>query len=267
LLLLIENKYNLYLTQRISDNSELPEILRREGITFLPGGQSSYDFVVSTSGKEDSAVFIRKGSDFLSEIKSEISPSRTAEISRDTKETSINCVLNLDGSGKAEIKTGIGFFDHMLEQIARHGNIDLSLKIEGDLNVDEHHTVEDAGIVFGETLLKALGDKSGIKRYGFLLPMDDCIAKAAIDLGGRPFLNFKVKFEREKIGEFPTELTEEFFRAVSISMKSNIYIRAKGKNEHHKIESIFKAFAKALNEALRIDERNKSGLPSTKGVL
>jgi len=155
----------------------------------------------------------------------------------------------------------------MLEQIARHGNIDLTLKIEGDLHVDEHHTVEDAGIVFGDAFLKALGDKSGIKRYGFLLPMDDCIAKVAVDLGGRPFLNFKVKFDREKIGEFPTELVEEFFRAVSISMKSNIYIRAKGKNEHHKIESIFKAFAKTLNEALRIDERNRSGLPSTKGVL
>ena len=193
--------------------------------------------------------------------------NRVAEYKRKTRETDISIELNLDGEGKSDINTGIGFFDHMLDQISRHGNIDLKIKVEGDLHVDEHHTVEDVGIALGETILKALGDKSGIKRYGFLLPMDDSIAKVAIDIGGRQYLNFKCNFKREFVGEFPTELTGEFFKGVAQGMKANIYIRSKGKNDHHKIEAIFKAFAKALNEACRYDERTKGKLPSTKGVI
>lgn len=192
---------------------------------------------------------------------------RKAKVNRNTKETKIKIDLNLDGSGNCRIKTGIGFFDHMLEQIARHANIDLSISVKGDLHIDEHHTVEDTGIATGEAIRKALGDKKGIQRYGFFVPMDDSVAVCTIDLGGRSYLNFNCKFKREKVGDFPTELTKEFFRALADSMKANIYIKAKGENDHHKIESIFKAFAKSLNEAARFDERNNNRIPSTKGIL
>ncbi|MCX7797262.1 MAG: imidazoleglycerol-phosphate dehydratase HisB [Melioribacter sp.] len=186
---------------------------------------------------------------------------------RETKETNIHIKLELDGEGNARIDTGIGFFDHMLEQIARHANLNLIIKVKGDLKVDEHHTVEDTGIALGEAIKKALGDKKGIKRFGFMLPMDDSIAQCAIDLSGRSYLNFNCNFNREKVGGFPTELVEEFFRGLASGLMANIFIEAKGKNEHHKIESIFKAFAKALNEAIRLDERTKNKLPSTKGLL
>ncbi len=192
---------------------------------------------------------------------------RTAKQRRKTKETDIEIEVNLDGTGGSIINTGIGFFDHMLEQIAKHANVDLKINVTGDLHVDEHHTVEDVGITLGNVLIEALGSKIGIKRYGYFLPMDDSIARCALDLGGRAFLNFKCKFSREKVGEFPTELTEEFFRGLSSGLKANIFIRAKGKNDHHKIEAMFKAFAKSLNEACRMDERNKNMLPSTKGML
>lgn len=192
---------------------------------------------------------------------------RIVTINRYTKETKISVTLNLDGSGKSKIKTGIGFFDHMLEQIARHANLDLKILVKGDLQVDEHHTIEDTGIALGEAIRQALGDRKGIQRYGFFIPMDDSVAICTIDLGGRSYLNFNCKFKREKIGEFPTELTKEFFKALSDSMKANIYIKVKGENDHHKIESIFKAFAKSLNEAARLDERNNNRIPSTKGIL
>lgn len=192
---------------------------------------------------------------------------RSAELVRKTKETKIYCKVELEGEGKSSVKTGIGFFDHMLEQIARHSNINLDLICDGDLFVDEHHTVEDCGIALGECILKSLGNKIGIKRYGFGVPMDESYAYCAIDLSGRNLLVFKAKFKREKIGDFPTELTEEFFRGVALGLKANIRIKSKGKNEHHKIEAIFKSFAKALNEACRLDERNKGYLPSTKEVL
>jgi imidazoleglycerol-phosphate dehydratase/histidinol-phosphatase len=200
-------------------------------------------------------------------MKKIILKKRISEVSRKTNETNIKINLNLDGSGKALIKTGIGFLDHMLEQIARHANLDLSIKVKGDLRIDEHHTVEDTAIALGKAILNALGEKKGIQRYGFFIPMDESVALCTIDLGGRSYLNFNCIFKREKVGEFPTELTKEFFRALSSSMKSNIYIKAKGENDHHKIESIFKAFAKALNEAARFDERNNNRIPSTKGIL
>ena len=193
--------------------------------------------------------------------------NRIAEFKRKTNETNITITVNLDGSGISEINSGIGFFDHMLEQISKHANVDLSINVDGDLYVDEHHTVEDVGITLGSVLLKALGDKKGIQRYGFYVPMDESIALCVLDLGGRSYLNFKSKFKRDKVGEFPTELVEEFFRGVASGLMANIYIKVKGKNDHHKIEAIFKAFAKALNEACRYDERNNGRIPSTKGIL
>jgi imidazoleglycerol-phosphate dehydratase/histidinol-phosphatase len=203
----------------------------------------------------------------MSIIKKTSALKRKTKHIRKTNETDIKISLNLDGSGKSKIKTGLGFFDHMLEQLAKHSNIDLSLSVKGDLHIDEHHTVEDVGIALGEAINNALGDKRGISRYGFLLPMDDSITECAIDLGGRPYLSFSCKFKRENVGEFPTELIKEFFRALSFGLRANIYIKTRGENDHHKIESMFKAFARSLNEALKFDPRNEKGLPSTKGVL
>lgn len=200
-------------------------------------------------------------------MSTEVFQQRKAKAVRETKETKINIAINIDGSGKSNLQTGLGFFDHMLEQIAKHANIDLDVKVNGDLHVDEHHTVEDVGITLGEVLLKALGEKKGIQRYGFYVPMDESIALCVVDLGGRFHLNFKAKFKRNNVGEFPTELTEEFFRGLASGLKANIYIKVKGKNDHHKIEAIFKAFAKALNEACRLDERNNGRIPSTKGII
>ena len=191
---------------------------------------------------------------------------RSADICRKTKETEINIRINLDGSGEAEINTGIGFFDHMLEQIARHGMIDLMINVSGDLNVDEHHTIEDTAIVLGQCLDKAFGDKRGIQRYGFCLPMDDCLCQTALDLGGRPWLVWDAKFKREKIGDMPTEMFLHFFKSLSDNAKMNLNIKAEGQNEHHKIEGIFKSFARALRMALARDTEHLQ-LPSSKGVL
>jgi imidazoleglycerol-phosphate dehydratase / histidinol-phosphatase len=192
---------------------------------------------------------------------------RKAVIKRKTSETDIKISVNLDVPGKSSIATGIPFFDHMLEQVARHANINLLIRVKGDLEVDEHHTVEDTGIALGMALKKALGSKKGIQRYGFFLPMDESVALCTIDLGGRGYLNFNCRFRRDLVGGFPTELTKEFFRAVASALEAVIYIKAKGENDHHKIECIFKAFAKSLNEAARLDERNNKRIPSTKGIL
>jgi len=185
---------------------------------------------------------------------------------RTTNETDIKIEINLDGSGKSSINTGIKFFDHMLDQVARHGKIDLSINVNGDLSVDEHHTIEDTGIVLGYAFKNALKDKSGIERYGFCLPMDDCLAQVAIDFGGRSWLVWNAEFKREMIGKMPTEMFFHFFKSFSDSAKANINIKADGKNEHHKIESIFKAFAKAIRNAIKRDPNNMI-LPSTKEKL
>ncbi len=190
---------------------------------------------------------------------------RIAVVERNTSETQIRIELNLDGTGKSAIDTGIGFFDHMLEQIARHGNIDLSVKVKGDLRIDEHHTAEDVAITLGEALLKALGGKKGIERYGFLLPMDDCLAQVAIDFGGRPWLVWETEFFREKIGDMPSEMFFHFFKSFSDSAKCNLNIKATGQNEHHKIEAIFKSFSKAVKMA--VNKTDNFVLPSTKGKL
>jgi imidazoleglycerol-phosphate dehydratase / histidinol-phosphatase len=190
---------------------------------------------------------------------------RIARVERKTNETLIEAEVNLDGTGSSTVNTGIGFFDHMLEQIARHGNIDLTINAKGDLEIDEHHTVEDVAITLGEAVLKALGGKKGIERYGFTLPMDDCLAQVAIDFGGRPWLVWDVKFLRERIGELPAELIYHFFKSFSDSSKCNLNIRAEGENEHHKTEAIFKAFAKTLKMAVK--QTDNFNLPSTKGSL
>ncbi len=191
---------------------------------------------------------------------------RAAEISRKTKETDIFIRLNLDGTGKSKIDTGLGFFDHMLDQIARHGNMDLEIAVKGDLEVDEHHTMEDTAIALGEAFALALHDKKGMERYGFTLPMDDCLAQVAIDFGGRNWLVWDAEFKREKIGDMPTEMFYHFFKSFTDGAKANLNIKAEGQNEHHKIEAIFKAFAKAIKVALKRDPE-KMILPSTKGLL
>jgi len=191
-------------------------------------------------------------------------PRKTTVI-RKTNETDIGVSVNLDGSGKSKLNTGIGFFDHMLEQIAKHSNLDLEVTVKGDLEIDEHHTIEDVAITLGEAILNALGSKKGIERYGFLLPMDDCLAQVAIDFGGRPWLVWQAEFKREMVGEMPTEMFMHFFKSFSDSAKCNLNIKAEGENEHHKIEAIFKAFAKAIKMA--VSSTGNYTIPSTKGTL
>lgn len=191
---------------------------------------------------------------------------RTGSITRNTNETKININLNLDGTGKSSIDTGIDFFDHMLDQIARHGQMDLNIKVNGDLEVDEHHTIEDTAIALGELFNQVLGNKLGIERYGFCLPMDDCLAQVAIDFGGRNWLVWEAEFKREMIGKMPTEMFMHFFKSFTDGAKCNLNIKAEGTNEHHKIEAVFKAFAKAIKMAVKRD-LEKMILPSTKGVL
>jgi imidazoleglycerol-phosphate dehydratase/histidinol-phosphatase len=198
--------------------------------------------------------------DFLKKLDRKITHQRK------TKETNIEISLNLEGTGKSEINTGLGFFDHMLEQIARHGQLDLFLRCDGDLHIDEHHTIEDTGIALGEAFAKALGNKLGVERYGYCLPMDDALAQAAIDFGGRAWLMWDAKFKREKIGDMPTEMFFHFFKSFADGAKANLNLKASGFNEHHKIEGLFKAFAKAIKMAKKRDTEHLI-LPSTKGSL
>lgn len=218
------------------------------------------------------SIYIGEGSDATLQVKhwSEIyqylkKQPRNASVSRKTNETCIDVSVNLDGSGKADIQTGLHFFDHMLEQIARHGNLDISILSKGDLQVDEHHTIEDVALVFGEAVAQALGSKKGIERYGFLLPMDDVLAQVAVDFGGRPWLVWEAHFFREKIGDMPTEMFMHFFKSFTDAARCNLNIKAEGTNEHHKIEGIFKAFGKAIQMAVKQTGNYK--IPSTKGSL
>ncbi|MBS1745201.1 MAG: imidazoleglycerol-phosphate dehydratase HisB [Bacteroidetes bacterium] len=192
--------------------------------------------------------------------------SRKIKHLRNTHETKIEIEMNPDGNGLYQIDTGLNFFNHMLEQLSKHSLIDLNIKVDGDLQIDEHHTIEDTAIALGETLIQSLGNKRGMERYGFLLPMDDCLAQVAIDFGGRPWLVWDANFQREYVGDMPTEMFYHFFKSFSDAAKCNLNIIATGNNEHHKIESIFKAFAKAIKMAVSVNENNDT-LPSTKGVL
>ena len=213
---------------------------------------------------EISPVLITKDWDRVSEYL--FAGERTAKVKRTTKDTDIDVYVNLDGKGKTDISTGLGFFDHMLEQIGKHSGIDLSINVKGDLNVDEHHTIEDTALALGEAIYKALGEKRGIERYGYSLPMDDCLCSVALDFGGRPWLVWDAEFKREKIGDMPTEMFLHFFKSFSDSARMNLNIKAEGQNEHHKIEGIFKALARSIKMAVKRDIYNYQ-LPSTKGVI
>ena len=225
--------------------------------------------------QDDKSVLIEKGLEAYCSLATKdwdkiaeflFAGERVAEVRRTTKETDIYIKVDLDGSGKCDISTGLGFFDHMLEQIGKHGNLDLIIRVKGDLEVDEHHTIEDTALALGECLLKALGDKRGIERYGYCLPMDDCLCQVALDFGGRPWLVWDAEFKREKIGEMPTEMFLHFFKSLSDSAKMNLNIKAEGQNEHHKIEGIFKALARAIKMAVKRDIYHFE-VPSSKGSL
>ncbi len=251
----LEGDYDLANSFVIGDrytDMEFAKNLGAKGILF--GDKKSDEAVMNTNDWEEIVKYL-------------ILPDRKAGISRKTRETDIQAEINLDGSGIADISTGIGFFDHMLEQIARHGVCDLSIKVKGDLEVDEHHTIEDTGLALGEVFTQALGDKRGIQRYGFLLPMDDSLAQVAIDFGGRPWLEWDVTFRREKLGEMPTEMFKHFFKSFSDTAKCNLNIKAEGENNHHKVESIFKALAKSIKMAKERSIESLNRIPSTKGIL
>ena len=215
-------------------------------------------------GLEEVCALVTKDWDKVAEFL--FAGERCAEIIRKTSETDIHVTINLDGNGKCNISTGLGFFDHMLDQIGKHSGIDLTIRVKGDLNVDEHHTIEDTGIALGEAIGKALGDKRGIERYGYYLPMDDCLCSVALDFGGRAWLVWNAEFKREKIGDMPTEMFFHFFKSFSDAARMNLNIKAEGDNEHHKIEGIFKALARALKMAIRRDIFHYE-LPSTKGAI
>lgn len=245
-------------------------ILASEGVSIAPPGTKP-DIQVSDRQRPDTTadsliVFDALHNDWRAISDTLRNQSRLITHERNTKETQISISLNLDGTGQSSISTGLHFFDHMLEQIARHGGIDLSITAHGDLHIDEHHTIEDTGIALGEAFALALGDKRGIERYGFCLPMDDTLAQVAIDFGGRNWIVWEAAFKREKVGDMPTEMFFHFFKSFSDSARCNLNIIATGDNEHHKIEAIFKAFAKAIKMATRRDLDNMQ-LPTTKGLL
>lgn len=243
--------------------------LGAKAILFIPPNASPATQAADTAGMTDAmrqAVALTT-SDWR-EIYSFLRlPARTATVERNTNETKIQITLNLDGTGQADMHTGIGFFDHMLDQLAKHSGADLSIHVNGDLHIDEHHTIEDTALALGEAYRRALGDKRGISRYGFLLPMDEALAQVAIDFSGRPWLVWDAEFKREKIGEMPTEMFFHFFKSFADKAEANLNIKVAGDNEHHKIEAIFKAFAKAIKMAVKRDPKALDSLPSTKGVL
>jgi len=223
--------------------------------------ESSYQF-------ESDSKTVEESDSWTMLCRSILFPSRKASITRNTKETNISVTINLDGTGKSNIKTGLTFFDHMLDQIARHGLVDLDLVCDGDLEVDEHHTIEDTAIALGQVIREAISEnKAGIQRYGFVLPMDEARATVAIDLSDRPYLRWNVDLKREYVGDFPTEMLEHFFYTLAMNVKATLHVEAVGKNEHHIIESVFKGFAKALRFSISRNERIKGILPSTKGTI
>jgi len=254
----LENSF--VIGDRITD-VQLAENLGCKAIWLLPPERSN-EF--QTQGITETCMLITNS--WLEIVQYLVFPIRISRIVRKTTETNITVFLNLDGTGRYSISTGLGFFDHMLEQLSRHSYCDMDIKVKGDLHIDEHHTIEDTAIALGEAFAYALGDKKRIERYGFLLPMDDCLAQAAIDFSGRPWLVWDAPFKREKIGDTPTELFFHFFKSFSDASKCNLNIKAEGENEHHKIEAIFKAVAKSIRMAVSRNMQNQ-GLPSTKGML
>lgn len=258
----LSGKYDLKNSYVIGDRLTDVELAKNLGAKGVLIKDSSLDFRIKESKLDGFCALTTESWEDIYKLLT--TTCRKATVIRKTKETDIAISIDLDGSGKSFISTGLGFFDHMLDQLARHGNIDLEIKVKGDLHIDEHHTIEDTGLALGEAFLKALGDKRGIERYGFCLPMDDCLAQVAIDFGGRPWLVWEAVFRREKIGEMPTEMFAHFFKSFSDTAKCNLNMKADGTNEHHKIEAIFKAFAKSIKMAVR---KEGNELPSTKGML
>jgi imidazoleglycerol-phosphate dehydratase/histidinol-phosphatase len=258
----IQGSYDIKNSYVIGDRLTDLELAKNLGAKAILINDGTFRSSITEKGLDDSCLLVTTNWKEIYTILA--TSSRTAAIVRTTKETDIKIDINLNGQGRSTIATGLAFFDHMLDQLSRHGNIDLNIQVKGDLHIDEHHTIEDTALALGEAFLKALGDKRGIERYGFCLPMDDCLAQAAIDFGGRPWLVWEAEFKREKIGEMPTEMFYHFFKSFSDTAKCNLNIKAEGTNEHHKIEAIFKAFAKAIKMAVK---KEGNLLPSTKGVL
>ena len=264
----MEDGYDLHASYVIGDrltDMELAKNLGAKGI-FINNQTQLGTSEISASNESLQAVIAYEGTDWKGIYEFLKLETRISEVKRKTNETDIAISLNLDGTGKSDIKTGLAFFDHMLDQLSRHGQMDLAVGVKGDLEVDEHHTIEDTAIALGEAFHKGLASKLGMERYGFCLPMDDCLAQVAIDFGGRSWLVWDAEFRREKVGDMPTEMFLHFFKSFADSAKANINIKAEGTNEHHKIEAIFKAFAKAIKMAVKRDTE-KMVLPSTKGVL
>lgn len=245
-------------------------LLVQEGIVFSEIEKADYSIGVKDSElvlRDEANTEVKSSSDWQQIVSALLSPNRTASIKRETKETKIKVDLNLDGSGKSNIDTGLKFFDHMLEQIARHGLVDLDIYCKGDLEIDEHHTIEDVAIALGDAITQALGDKKGIERYGFVLAMDEAQATVAIDLSGRPYLVFDVPVKREYVGDFPTEMLEHFFYSLAMNLKATLHVSCTGDNDHHKIEACFKGFARTLKAAVEQNGRIKNQIPSSKGSL
>jgi len=260
----LDGSYDLPNSFAIGDRLTDLEMAGNLGAKGIIIGPPSLAEDIKNAGLQDTCVLITQSWDEIYAMVA--AKNRRASVARKTRETEIEVVLELDGKGIASISTGLGFFDHMLDQIARHSGCNLTIVARGDLHVDEHHTIEDTALALGEALLKALGDKTGIGRYGFMLPMDDCLAQAAIDFSGRSWLTWEVPFSREKIGDVPTEMFYHFFKSFTDAARCNLNIKAEGNNEHHKIEAVFKAFARAVKMAVQKD-RYDDQLPSTKGVL
>lgn len=260
----LDGSYDMSASFVIGDRLTDMQLARNLGCRGILYGDSSMQAAVDEAGLAEVCVLITDDWDKISEYL--FAGERRVEVRRTTSETDVFVSLNLDGNGRGDISTGIGFFDHMLDQIARHSGIDLTVRCQGDLHVDEHHTIEDTGIALGEAIARALGDKRGIERYGFCLPMDDSLCTVALDFGGRAWLVWNAVFYREKIGDMPTEMFLHFFKSLSDAARMNLTVKAEGENEHHKIEGIFKAFARSLKMALRRDIFHYE-LPSTKGLL
>jgi len=266
------NQHGHYCSFKIGDLSDAQQkLLHNEKISTESFPKDEADAVISADGQK--LTLQREGrdpilcDDWIALSRLICFPRRTARHQRNTAETKIKPEVNLDGKGENNIDTGIGFLDHMLQQVSKHGLIDLSLTCEGDIEVDEHHTIEDVAIALGTVIRKALGEKTGIGRYGFALPMDESEAKVLLDFSGRPYLTFQGRFDREKVGEFPTEMVEHFFYSLAMNLKATLHITVNGKNDHHKIEACFKSFARCLRVAVSRSERARNVLPSTKDLL
>lgn len=246
------------------------QVLKQEAIKLNSSNKTDYsvsldseNIILRNQGQEE----IAQSSSFLELAQVLLNPQRIARLKRTTKETDIDIELNLDGTGKSQIDTGLKFFDHMLDQIAKHALVDLKITCKGDLEVDEHHTIEDVSIALGETILKALGSKKGLERYGFVLAMDEAQATVALDLSNRPYLVFDVPMKREYVGDFPTEMLEHFFYSLAMNLKATLHVTCTGDNDHHKIEACFKGFARSLKTAIEQNGRIKNQIPSSKGTL